>query len=175
MRKFLLTIFAVTLAISAFAQAGGMKGVVVSRDDREPITGVAILMRMRMKEAAVSGMVLTVFFTIVSIFLLVFDPIKDCGCFGQAVTLTHWETFFKNLIMLPMVAIVWYRYRRHRILEFKKIEVVLAVAFINPTFIENMNVESAPATTLFPICVPPRLATSTKPMWKSWAIPFPMS
>ncbi|MBO5832955.1 MAG: carboxypeptidase regulatory-like domain-containing protein [Alistipes sp.] len=42
MRKFLLTIFAVTLAISAFAQAGGMKGVVVSRDDREPITGVAI-------------------------------------------------------------------------------------------------------------------------------------
>ena len=69
----------------------------------EFITGVAILMRMRMKEAAVSGLVLTVFFTIVSIFLLVFDPIKDCGCFGQAVTLTHWETFIKNVVLLVCI------------------------------------------------------------------------
>ena len=42
MRKFLLTIFSITLAISAYAQSGGMKGVVVSRDDRKPIAGVAI-------------------------------------------------------------------------------------------------------------------------------------
>ena len=42
MKKFLLTIVCTVLSLSAFAQAGGMKGVVVSRDDREPISGVAI-------------------------------------------------------------------------------------------------------------------------------------
>ena len=42
MKKFLLTIVCTILSLSAFAQAGGMKGVVVSRDDREPISGVAI-------------------------------------------------------------------------------------------------------------------------------------
>ena len=61
---------------------------------------VNLTLAMGEKEAAVSGLVLTVFFTIVSIFLLVFDPIKDCGCFGQAVTLTHWETFIKNIVLL---------------------------------------------------------------------------
>ena len=42
MKKFLLTIFSILLVMSAYAQMGGMKGVVVSRDGREPIGGVAI-------------------------------------------------------------------------------------------------------------------------------------
>ena len=42
MKKFLLTIFSILLVVSAYAQTGGMKGVVVSRDGREPIGGVAI-------------------------------------------------------------------------------------------------------------------------------------
>ena len=42
MKRFLLTILAMLLAVSLYAQTGGMKGVVVSRDGREPINGVAI-------------------------------------------------------------------------------------------------------------------------------------
>ena len=42
MRKFLLTIFCALLSLTAFAQIGGMKGVVVSRDGRTPIQGVAL-------------------------------------------------------------------------------------------------------------------------------------
>ena len=42
MRKFLLTTLCTLLSLSAFAQMGGMKGVVVSRETREPIGGVAI-------------------------------------------------------------------------------------------------------------------------------------
>ena len=42
MKKFLLTIFSLLVSVSVFAQAGGMKGVVVARDDRQPISGVAI-------------------------------------------------------------------------------------------------------------------------------------
>ena len=42
MKRFLLTIVCTILSLSAFAQAGGMKGVVVSRDGRQPIVGVSI-------------------------------------------------------------------------------------------------------------------------------------
>ncbi|MBR2429066.1 MAG: carboxypeptidase regulatory-like domain-containing protein [Alistipes sp.] len=42
MKKFLLTILCATMSLAAFAQMGGMKGVVVSRDSREPIGGVEI-------------------------------------------------------------------------------------------------------------------------------------
>ena len=42
MRKLLLTIFSILLSVSLFAQSGGVKGTVVSREDREPINNVAI-------------------------------------------------------------------------------------------------------------------------------------
>ena len=42
MKKFLLTLICATLSLAAFAQSGGMKGTVVSRDDRQPISGVSV-------------------------------------------------------------------------------------------------------------------------------------
>ena len=42
MKRFLLTITCTLLALSAFAQSGGIKGAVVARDSREPLNGVAI-------------------------------------------------------------------------------------------------------------------------------------
>ncbi|MEE0864435.1 MAG: carboxypeptidase-like regulatory domain-containing protein [Alistipes sp.] len=42
MKKFLLTLSCTLLSLCSFAQSGGMKGIVVSRDDREPLSGVSI-------------------------------------------------------------------------------------------------------------------------------------
>ena len=42
MKKFFLTLVCAALSLAAYAQSGGMKGTVVSRDDREPISGVSI-------------------------------------------------------------------------------------------------------------------------------------
>ena len=69
----------------------------------EFLVGVAILMRMRMREASVLALVMTIFFTVVTLLLLIFEPIQDCGCFGEAASLTHGETFFKNIILLICV------------------------------------------------------------------------
>lgn len=76
-------------------------GVVLSL--LEFLVGVAILMRMRMREASIAALVMMVFFTIVSFLLLIYEPIQDCGCFGEAASLTHGETFFKNIILLICV------------------------------------------------------------------------
>ena len=73
----------------------------------EFMTGVALLLRLRFRLMAWVALVLVGFFTPLTLYLALFNPISDCGCFGEAVHLTNWQTFFKNLILLPNVLVMF--------------------------------------------------------------------
>ncbi len=42
------------------------------------------------------------FFTLISIILLIWNPVMDCGCFGEVIHLTHLQTFFKNIVLVAL-------------------------------------------------------------------------
>ena len=73
----------------------------------EFVTGVALLLRLRLRIFAWPALILISIFTPLTLYLAVFNPIADCGCFGEAIHLTNWQTFFKNLILLPCVIIIF--------------------------------------------------------------------
>gem|GEM_PF-35504 len=69
--------------------------------------GVALLFGLCRRLTGWAAMFFMAFFTLLTLYSAVFSPVGDCGCFGDAVKLSPWETFFKNLILLPMSIFVW--------------------------------------------------------------------
>ena len=74
----------------------------------EFLIGIALLFSFRFRIGAWAITVFMGFFTVLTFILALTNPVTDCGCFGDAVILTNWQTFLKNLILLPFVFIVFY-------------------------------------------------------------------
>ncbi|MCI2082005.1 MAG: DoxX family protein [Bacteroidales bacterium] len=73
----------------------------------EMTLGVAILAGFRMKVSSWVALISMGFFTLLTLYLALFNPISDCGCFGEAVHFTNWQSFFKNIILLSCSAVIF--------------------------------------------------------------------
>lgn len=73
----------------------------------EFIIGVSILKGLRVRFFALAAFWFMVFFTLLTLVLALFNPVKDCGCFGDAIHLTNWQTFFKNVVLMGAAIIIY--------------------------------------------------------------------
>lgn len=73
----------------------------------EFLIGICLLTNVCPKIAALGGALFMLLFTTVTLFDARYDMVPDCGCFGTAVKMSNWQTFYKNLVidavLLPLV------------------------------------------------------------------------
>ena len=70
--------------------------------------------------------------TPLTLYLAIANPIHDCGCFGDAIVLTNWQTFWKNVVLAALVVFLLYYNRRVRSLfkrDLKKQTVLFSLMF----------------------------------------------
>lgn len=70
--------------------------------------GVMLLLDRAQRPTAILTTLFMAVFTIITLLSATVLPIGHCGCFGDAVKLSPWETLAKNLVMLPMAAYIWW-------------------------------------------------------------------
>ena len=73
--------------------------------------GISLFFATRRTLATSLALMLMIFMTPLTLYLAIFDPVSDCGCFGDAWVLTNWETFGKNIVLL-FAAMMAFRHRR---------------------------------------------------------------
>ena len=73
----------------------------------EFILGICLLFAIRRRIVSKIVLVLMAAMTLLTLWLALTDPISDCGCFGDALVLTNWQTFWKNIVLLTAAVIVW--------------------------------------------------------------------
>ncbi|WP_460218366.1 BT_3928 family protein [Psychroserpens sp. MEBiC05023] len=73
----------------------------------EVVLGVFLLIGYKPKFTVWSLLAMIVFFTFLTFYAAYFDKVKDCGCFGDFLKLSPWQSFWKDVILLVMIVILF--------------------------------------------------------------------
>lgn len=93
--------------------------------------GVAFLFNWWMRLFSWLGLFFMAFFLPLTLWIAVKNPVTDCGCFGDALVISNWETFYKNIVLMAFALIVLKYRNNDNIKAIPKIPFVLStITFI---------------------------------------------
>lgn len=75
----------------------------------EVVLGVAVLIKYRMGITTWILLLLIIFFTFLTFYSAYFNKVTDCGCFGDAIPLTPWESFYKDVVLVVLIGYLFFR------------------------------------------------------------------
>lgn len=73
----------------------------------ELVLGLMLLLKMKLKCTLISLIALCVFFAFLTFYSAYFNKVTDCGCFGDAIKFTPWQSFWKDITLLFGLLILW--------------------------------------------------------------------
>lgn len=76
--------------------------------------GLSLITSIKLHFFSWCAMLFMLFMTPLTLWLAITDPITDCGCFGDALVISNWATFWKNIVLLMLISVILYCEKYHR-------------------------------------------------------------
>jgi uncharacterized membrane protein YphA (DoxX/SURF4 family) len=73
----------------------------------EFLIGAALVLNLKMRFTSVILLIIMSFFTILTLLDAIYEPVSDCGCFGDAIKMTNWQTFYKNILLIAFAIFIF--------------------------------------------------------------------
>jgi len=74
--------------------------------------GVALVFNFMLRVFSWLALLFMIFFTGLTLWIAIENPVTDCGCFGDALVISNWETFYKNVVLIILSVIIFiYRHK----------------------------------------------------------------
>ncbi len=92
----------------------------------EIVLGAALIFGLKAKLTTALNLLMMLFFTFLTFYSAYYNKVTDCGCFGDALKLTPWESFTKDVVLL-FFSIILFVYRKELVpnLKFKDVKYIL--------------------------------------------------
>ena len=74
--------------------------------------GVCLILGVCRKYSSLFTLLMMLFMTPLTLYLALKNPVADCGCFGEAIILTNWQTFYKNIVLLAASIVAFLYHKR---------------------------------------------------------------
>ena len=91
----------------------------------EVLLGVALLIGFAPKWTLYSLTGMIVFFTFLTFYSAYFNKVTDCGCFGDAIPLTPWQSFYKDVVLVVLIGFLWLGQSKLGALSTHKTRIIL--------------------------------------------------
>ena len=85
---------------------GLLGGISILQSTIEFMVGIYLLLGMRRKLTSLLLLVIMMFMTLLTFYIAKTNAVSNCGCFGDAVSLNNWDTFYKNVVILAMSLVI---------------------------------------------------------------------
>lgn len=96
----------------------------------EFVLGIALFFNTRIKALSWILFALMLFFTGLTFYDALYNPVPDCGCFGDAIKLTNWQTFYKNVVLMVFVFVIFKQRHKFKSLISNKTQNVIVLLFV---------------------------------------------
>ncbi|QDH77635.1 DoxX family protein [Echinicola soli] len=73
----------------------------------EVALGIMLLLNYKRNLTVSLLLVLILFFTFLTFYSAYFNKVTDCGCFGDAIKLTPWQSFYKDIVLVVMIGVLF--------------------------------------------------------------------
>ena len=101
--------YAAAMSLNGLLPDWALVGVAIALGALEFALGVFMLFAVRRHVVSRITLAFMAAMTVLTLWIFVADPVKDCGCFGDALKLTNGETLLKNIVLAACAALVAWR------------------------------------------------------------------
>jgi uncharacterized membrane protein YphA (DoxX/SURF4 family) len=130
----------------------------------ETVLGFALLMQYRMVLTSCLLLLLILFFTFLTFYSAYFNKVTDCGCFGEAIKMTPWTSFSKDIVLLFFIGIIFMnRNKMKDALELKMNTIVVGIFTVITTWFTMHCYRHLPFIDMLAYKVGNNLPTLMKP------------
>ena len=101
--------YAAAMSLNGLLPDWVLVGVAIALGALEFALGVFMLFAVRRHVVSRITLAFMTAMTVLTLWIFIADPVKDCGCFGDALKLTNGETLLKNIVLIACAALVAWR------------------------------------------------------------------
>ena len=92
--------------------------------------GLAFLFKIKLKTTSILSLIFMAVMLPLTLYIALNNPVTDCGCFGDALIISNWATFYKNIVIVTLIVVLLIFHKRLRTVFLPSVEWLLIAVFV---------------------------------------------
>jgi len=104
--------------------------IAIALSTLELLIGLSMIFKVHVNATNLLAFLFMLVMTPLTLYIAIKNPVTDCGCFGDALVISNWATFFKNVVLMSILVLMLVYHDRYKPFVSKKIQYYGSLLFV---------------------------------------------